>query len=89
MRPLASSGRSVQITIRLTPEAAGAALLMVETERERARRDGFPVSVTLSSLVRMWIEREVLERAGCGGIQAKEHDASYVNAARARLRGAA
>ena len=89
MRPLASSGQSVQVTIRLTPETADAALRIVETERERASQAGFPVTVTLSSLVRMWIEREVQERSGCASIQTKEHDASHVNAARARLRGAA
>lgn len=89
MRPLTTSGQSVQVTVRLAPETATAAIRIVETEQERARQAGFPATITLGSLVRMWAEREVQERSGCATVQTKEHDATNVLAAVARLRGVA
>jgi hypothetical protein len=86
MRALSNSGQSVQVTIRLTPATAAAALQVVEAERESARQVGFPATITLSSLVRLRIEREVQECSGSATVQTREHDATNVLAAVAKLR---
>ena len=59
MRPLSEGSKSVQIAIRLAPDEVEGVQRAVNTANKQAVDMGLPAMVTVSSLVRAWIQQQL------------------------------
>lgn len=51
-----------QINVRLTPQLTAALERRVREANERAKKAGLPMTVTVSALIRLWIEERLKEK---------------------------